>query len=99
MRFDSEKAHTAAADLEALITRLETGLRRYAPATQVVPAGRDEVSTQAAETMTTVATNFEDVSVAGIGEIRNLAAALRSHADQVTLMDGDNALGLAAGRA
>ncbi|MBF6327523.1 PE family protein [Nocardia transvalensis] len=96
MKFDPVRAQESAAGLDALADRLEADLRTHAPALAVAPAGLDEVSRHAADTMRTVASSYDEAATAGVLELRKLAAALRSQSQQLTGMDADNALGLAA---
>ncbi|WP_454198368.1 PE domain-containing protein [Nocardia sp. Marseille-Q1738] len=96
MEFDPAEARKSAADLDALAARLEADLRQSMPALDVEPAGSDEVSGRAAETLRGVASSYDEAASAGVLEIRKLAAALRSHTDLLVRMDDDNAAGFGA---
>lgn len=91
MEFDPTQARDSAVELDALAARLEEDLRVDAADLHVEPAGVDEVSGRAAHTLTDAAASYDEAAVAGILEIRKLAAALRSQTDQMLRMDGDNA--------
>ncbi|MBH0777585.1 PE family protein [Nocardia bovistercoris] len=79
--FDPVAARQASVRLDALADRLERDLRVDEPALRVAPAGIDEVSVRAAQTMTDVAASFSDSADAGILELRKLAATLRSQSN------------------
>ncbi|MEV4124624.1 PE domain-containing protein [Nocardia sp. NPDC049707] len=96
MEFDPARAHKTATDLDALADRLEADLRANRPALAVESAGLDEVSLRAAETMRAVGSSYDETAVAGILELRKLAAALRSQSQQLLVMDNENADGFRA---
>ncbi|MEU2034649.1 PE domain-containing protein [Nocardia amamiensis] len=96
MEFDPIEARRSAADLDALAARLEADLRQSMPALAVEPAGSDEVSGRAAETLRGVSSSYDEAASAGVLEIRKLAAALRSHTELLVRMDDDNAAGFGA---
>jgi hypothetical protein len=96
MEFDPVLAHKTATDLDALADRLEADLRANAPRLAVETAGADEVSVRAAHTLRTVAASFDETAAAGVLELRKLAAALRSQAQRLLVMDIDNADGFKA---
>ncbi|MGW0003352.1 PE family protein [Nocardia grenadensis] len=98
MEIEPTRAHRAAAALDTLAARLETDLDRLIPALAVDPAGTDEVSVRAAETLRGVASSYDDAATAGVLEIRKLAAALRSHTDALVRMDEENATDIMAAR-
>lgn len=91
MEFEPAGARRSATALDALAARLEADLQRQSPALAVAPAGTDEVSVRAAQTLRGVAASYDEAAAAGILEIRKLAAALRSHTDGLVRMDDDNA--------
>ncbi|MEU1980937.1 PE family protein [Nocardia sp. NPDC019395] len=97
MHFDPIQAHRSSTDLDALAGRLEDVLKVNSPALAVAPVALDEVSIRAADTLTGIASSYDDAAARGVHEIRKLAAALRSQSDQVLRMDGDNASGFPAG--
>ncbi|MEV0293226.1 PE family protein [Nocardia sp. NPDC050710] len=82
VQFDPKAARDAALRLDGLADRLEQGVRDGENPLQVAPAGTDEVSLRAAQTMTDVATSYLAGADSGIHELRKLAAQLRSQVDQ-----------------
>ncbi|WP_328395530.1 PE family protein [Nocardia sp. NBC_00416] len=93
MEFDPPQVRRAGTELDALAGRLEDALRANLPALAVEPAGVDEVSVRAADTLRAVASSYDDATTRGVHEIRKLAAALRSQSDQLVRMDEDNVAG------
>ncbi|WP_327151649.1 PE family protein [Nocardia sp. NBC_01329] len=93
MEFDPPEVRRAGTELDALAARLEDTLRVNLPALAVEPAGVDEVSVRAADTLRGVASSYDDAATRGVHEIRKLAAALRWQTDQLVQMDEDNAGG------
>ncbi|WP_431953540.1 PE family protein [Nocardia lijiangensis] len=96
MEFDPTRAYKSATDLDALADRLEADLKANTPALAAHPAGLDEVSLRASETLSDVAASYDEAAVAGILELRKLAAALRSQSQSLLVMDADNAAGVGA---
>ncbi|WP_067696067.1 PE family protein [Nocardia jejuensis] len=90
VRFDAATALSAAADLDALADRLEATLKAETPALRVQSAGADEVSLQAADTLTGVGNSYVQQSGLGIGELRALAAAVRTHAATFQQIESDS---------
>lgn len=80
--FDPVAARNAAARLDGLAARLEIDLSEGEPALTVPPAGADEVSLRASQTMNGVAESYAHSAEAGIAELKKLAATLRSQATQ-----------------
>lgn len=80
LNVDSEELLKAAVDLDRLADEVEAALAQHQPALAVVPAGRDEVSTAAAATLSTVAETFAEGTSAGVHELRKIAAVLRAQA-------------------
>ncbi|WP_280234045.1 PE family protein [Nocardia cyriacigeorgica] len=93
VQFDAAGARAAALELDGLADRLERSFSTRAAALQVEPAGADEVSLIAAQTMNEVATSFGDSAAAGIGELRKLAATLRSQITGFGRSESDSAAG------
>ncbi|MEC3919253.1 PE family protein [Nocardia sp. CDC160] len=91
MEFDTIQAVRSAADLDSLADRLEASLRLNGWALTVKPAGNDEVSVRAAQTLGDVADSFAQATEAGIKHLRQLADGLRSVAGAVVQMDSNNA--------
>jgi uncharacterized protein YukE len=70
----------AATDLDRLADQVEDALTQHLPALAVTPAGRDEVSATAADTLTAVAEKFAESTSTGVHELRKIAAVLRAQA-------------------
>ncbi|MEU0504992.1 PE family protein [Nocardia sp. NPDC005998] len=89
--FDPAAARGAAAGLDGLAQRLEDELRAAEPPLTVAPAGADEVSLRAAQSMNGVTDSYTTSAAAGVQEIRKLAAALRAQAGHYEQIDSDSA--------
>lgn len=87
LRVDPAELLSAAADLDRIADRLELALTSAGRALPVAAQGRDEVSTAAAASFTTVAEVFEKDSATGVLEMRKIAAVLRAQAAGFT--EGD----------
>lgn len=98
MEFESTQARRSATALDALAARLESEIRQRMPALAVEPAGIDEVSVRAAQSMRQVASSYDEATAASILEVRKLAAMLRSHTDGMDRMEEDNVAGFRAVR-
>ncbi|MBF6179617.1 MULTISPECIES: PE family protein [Nocardia] len=90
VRFDKDTALSAAAALDTLADNLEAAVRAEAPVLPVAAAGADEVSVQAANTLTAVGASFTTQSDLGIVELRKLAAALRDQVSTFTRVEADS---------
>ncbi|WP_433599715.1 PE family protein [Nocardia sp. CA-135953] len=88
--FDPAAARDAATRLDGLAARLEAELREGSPALTVPPAGVDEVSVRAAQTMNDVAASYGQSATAGIVELRKLAATLRAQAAHFGRAENDS---------
>ncbi|MBF6319879.1 PE family protein [Nocardia cyriacigeorgica] len=93
VQFDAAGAGAAARELDSLADRLEQALTSREAALKVEPAGADEVSRAAAQTMSEVATSFADSTAAGVHELRKLAAVLRSQITEFGRSESDSAAG------
>jgi uncharacterized protein YukE len=80
LNVDPDELLRAATDLDRLADQVEGALAQHLPALTVAPAGRDEVSATAANTLTTVAVQFAESTSAGVHELRKIAAVLRAQA-------------------
>jgi tetrahydromethanopterin S-methyltransferase subunit B len=80
LNVDSDELLRAAIDLDHLADQVEAALAQHQPALAVMAAGRDEVSTAAATTLTTVAETFAEGTAVGVHELRKIAAVLRAQA-------------------
>ncbi|WP_405489181.1 PE family protein [Nocardia sp. NBC_00511] len=96
LRFDASSARSAAAQLDALADRLDGGLQVEQVKLDLVPAGADEVSVRAAQTLTAVAASFVGSGSDGVTELRSLAATLRSQFDTLGQVEQQSALGFAS---
>ncbi|GAB0104466.1 hypothetical protein JMUB6875_34400 [Nocardia sp. JMUB6875] len=95
LKFDASTARDAAAQLEALADRLAGGLGAEQAKLDFAPAGADEVSLRAAQTLNTVAASFVASGTDGVTELRNLAATLRSQFDAFGQVEDQSVLGFA----
>ncbi|GAA5081906.1 PE family protein [Nocardia iowensis] len=91
VRFDPAATRDAAMRLDGLAERLENELRAGEVSLKIAPAGADEVSQRAAQTMNEVAASYAESAAAGALELRKLAATFRSQARQFDRAEGDNA--------
>ncbi|QBS43430.1 PE domain-containing protein [Nocardia sp. CS682] len=87
--FDGELARLAAGRLDTLADGLEGTLHRRGDALSPAAAGLDPVSRQTAQTIGAVGGSFQESYLSGVGELRKIAANLRSHADLAAVADGD----------
>lgn len=95
VRFDSDSALAAAAQLDALADRLAAGVQAEQPKLTLVSAGSDEVSVRASQTLNAVVASFQQSAGGGVDELRKLAAALRAQTSNFGLAEGQSALGFA----
>ncbi|MBL1075177.1 PE family protein [Nocardia sp. 2] len=93
VRFDASSALTAAAQLDALADRIAAGMDAEQVKLDIAPAGADEVSVAAAQTLNAVAAQFATVGADSVTEVRQLAAALRAQVVSFGQAEDDNALG------
>ena len=77
----------ATKQLDDLAARVEKVLQTEAPNLTVSASGRDEVSQQVASTLNQVHETFGRSSDQGLTEIREIAATLRAHTDNVVAAD------------
>ncbi|MFI1915067.1 PE domain-containing protein [Nocardia sp. NPDC020380] len=95
LRFDASTARDAASQLDALADRLESGLQVEQVKLDLTPAGADEVSVRAAQTLTAVAASFVSSGGDGVIELRTLAATLRNQFDTLGQVEDQSVLGFA----
>ncbi|MFE9789614.1 PE domain-containing protein [Nocardia salmonicida] len=86
---DHELARLAAGRLDMLADGIEDTLRQRATSLRPISAAADPVSRHTAQTLRQVSGSFEESYLSGAGELRKIAANLRSHADLVTDSDDD----------
>ena len=79
----------ATKQLDELADRVEKLMQTEAPNLTVTASGRDEVSQRVASTLNEVHTAFVTSSEQGTNEIREVAATLRSHTDNVVNAEQD----------
>lgn len=80
LNVDPDELIRAATELDRLADRLGSALAQHLPTLSVASAGRDEVSTVAAQTLTAVGADFAAATAAGVSELRKIAAVLRAQA-------------------
>ncbi|MFJ4658152.1 PE domain-containing protein [Nocardia sp. NPDC088792] len=95
LRFDASTARDAASQLDALADRLASGLQVEQVKLDLTPAGADEVSVHAAQTLTAVAASFVSSGSDGVTELRTLAATLRNQFDTLGQVEDQSVLGFA----
>ncbi|MQY25011.1 PE domain-containing protein [Nocardia aurantia] len=91
VQFDPAAAANAAAQLDGLAGRLAGDLQNEQMKLTAAPAGADEVSVRAAQTLDAVAESFRNSADAGVLEVRKLAATLRVQSSRLGQLDTDNA--------
>jgi hypothetical protein len=79
----------ATRQLDALATRVENLIATESPNLSVTAPGRDEVSARVASTLNAVHAGFTKSMDQGANEIREMAATLRAHTDNVMVADQD----------
>ena len=89
--FSMQPAEVADAtkQLDELADRVEKLMQTEAPNLTVTASGRDEVSQRVASTLNEVHTAFTTSTEQGTNEIREVAATLRSHTDNVVAAEQD----------
>jgi hypothetical protein len=90
MEYDPDQARIAARDLDALADRLSTALRTDGALLRTGPAGGDEVSVQAAQTLRRVADSYTEAGDLLVHELRKLAAVVRAQSDGMLEMEQGN---------
>lgn len=90
MEYDPEQAHGAARDLDALADRLSAALHEDGPLLRTDPAGGDEVSTQAAQTLRRVGDSYTEAGELVVYELRKLAAVIRVQSTGILEMELQN---------
>ena len=73
--------------LDELAGRVERVLRDESPNLTVTASGRDEVSQRIASTLNEVHSSFGTSADSGLGEMREVAATLRGHSENVVAAD------------
>jgi hypothetical protein len=77
----------ATKQLDALAARVEKLMATESPNLVAIAPGRDEVSQHVAETLNAVQASFSDSADRGVTEMREVAATLRAHTDNIIAAD------------
>ncbi|GAB4583216.1 PE domain-containing protein [Nocardia sp. IFM 10818] len=96
VRFDASTALAAASQLDALADRMAGGMEVEQVKLNIAPAGADEVSVSAAQTLNAVAAQFTTAGGEGVNEVRQLAAALRAQAANFGQVEEESMAGFGA---
>jgi hypothetical protein len=75
--------------LDELADRAQRVLQDEAVNLTVTPSARDEVSQRVAGTLNEVHASFATAADKGLGEMREVAATLRGHSDNIVAADDD----------
>ena len=92
LRMQPGEVLDATRQLEELASRAERLMQEEAAGLTVAAAGRDEVSQRVASTLNDVHADFRKLTDQGANEIREIAATLRAHADNVVAAEQDFAV-------
>jgi hypothetical protein len=90
MQYDPGQVRAAARDLDALADRLSAALQNDGPLLRTGPAGGDEVSVRAAQTLGRVADSYTEAGDLVVHELRKLAAVVRAQSDDMLEMEQGN---------
>jgi putative heme iron utilization protein len=88
-RMQPAEVAEATKQLDALAGRVETLMATEGPNLTVTPAGRDEVSERVAATLNEAHARFATSADQGNNELREIAATLRAHTDDVVAAEQD----------
>lgn len=94
LRVDPYALRCTAVQFEKYAEQLDGIVTVHGPALRVVPAARDEVSVGVARSATAGADRFISEMRTGARELRAIAVALRTHADDVGGVDERLAAGM-----
>ncbi|WP_158087141.1 PE family protein [Mycobacterium aquaticum] len=89
LSIETQQLTEVGARLDAIAGRLSDLLQAEHPHLDTVPVGRDEVSARASSTLNTVHASYAESAEAGIAELREIAAALRSNTGKVIDADAE----------
>ncbi|ART73288.1 hypothetical protein BTO20_36380 [Mycobacterium dioxanotrophicus] len=89
LSIETEQLTEVGARLDAIAGRLSDLLQAERTHLDTVPVGRDEVSTRASSTLNTVHASYTESAEAGIAELREIAAALRTNTGKVIDADAE----------
>ncbi len=83
LRIQPDQVADASKQLDELVGRAEKLMQTEAPNLSVTPPSRDEVSQRVASTLNDLQADFRQVTNHGSAEIREIAATLRAHTDNI----------------
>jgi len=87
MSIQPDEVADVSRQLDELASRAARILSDESPNLTVTASGRDEVSQRVADTLNGVHTSFGSAADAGLGEMREVAATLRTHTDNIVAAD------------
>ncbi len=89
MSIQPDEVAEVSRQLDELASRAQRVLQDEAVNLSVTPSARDEVSQRVAGTLNEVHTSFGTAADQGLGEMREVAATLRGHSDNIAAADAD----------
>lgn len=89
MSIQPDEVAEVSRQLDELASRAQRVLQDEAVNLTVSPSARDEVSQRVATTLNEVHVSFGTASEQGLGEMREVAATLRGHSDNIAAADAD----------
>jgi tetrahydromethanopterin S-methyltransferase subunit G len=89
MSIQPNEVQDVSRQLDELANRAERVMRDEAANLTVTASGRDEVSQRVANTLNEVHTSFGKSAEQGLGQMREVAAKLGGHSDNVVAADED----------
>lgn len=87
MSIQADEVAEVSRQLDELAGRAQRILQDEAVNLAVTPSARDEVSQRVAATLNEVHASFGTTADKGLGEMREMAASLRGHSDNVVAAD------------
>lgn len=87
MSIQADEVAEVSRQLDELAGRAQRILQDEATNLAVTPSARDEVSQRVAATLNDVYSSFGTAADKGLGEMREVAATLRGHSDNVVAAD------------
>jgi PE family len=92
LRMQTGEVLEATRQLDQLAGRAEDLMQKEAPNLTVIAAGRDEVSQRVASNLNVVHSDFGEVADRGTNQLRDIAATLRAHTDNIVAAEQDFAV-------
>ena len=89
MSIQPDEVAEVSRQLDELASRAQRVLQDEAVNLSVTPSARDEVSQRVAGTLNEVHASFGTSADQGLGEMREVAATLRGHSDNIAAADAD----------